>query len=89
MTSPLPEGQGAARCMNMALEKSGIAPSEVDYVNAHGTSTVLGDKAETLAVKRCFGEHAYKLAISSTKSMVGHVLGGAAEGQRNTFRVFK
>ena len=63
--------------MGMALRKAGVAPDEVDYINAHGTSTPYNDRLETLAIKRCFGEHARKLAISSTKSMTGHLLGGA------------
>ena len=78
MTSPLPEGEGAARCMNMALEKGGINFDEVDYVNAHGTSTGLGDVCETKAIKMVFGEHAKNgLLVSSTKSMTGHLLGAA------------
>ena len=78
MTSPLPEGEGAARCMRMALEKSGINPSEVDYVNAHGTSTGMGDICETKAIKAVFGDHAKNgLLVSSTKSMTGHLLGAA------------
>ena len=78
MTSPLPEGEGAARCMKMALEKSGINPSEVDYVNAHGTSTGMGDICETKAIKSVFGDHAKNgLLVSSTKSMTGHLLGAA------------
>ncbi len=77
ITAPSEDGDGAYRVMRNALRDAGIEPGQIDYINAHGTSTDLGDKAETLAVKRCFGEHAYKLAISSTKSMFGHVLGGA------------
>jgi 3-oxoacyl-[acyl-carrier-protein] synthase II len=77
ITAPAPDGEGAARCMAMALKNSGIAPEEVDYINAHGTSTYYNDIYETMAVKTVFKEHAKKLAISSTKSMIGHLLGGA------------
>ena len=77
MTAPSEDGDGARRVMTMAIRKAGIPPSEVDYVNAHGTSTPYNDKLETLAIKNCFGDHARKLAISSTKSMTGHLLGGA------------
>ena len=77
MTAPLEDGSGAARCMNNAMRDAGLALDEVDYINAHGTSTPLGDLAETMAVKRCFGEHARKLVVNSTKSMTGHLLGAA------------
>lgn len=77
MTAPREDGAGAALGMRNALRNAKINPDEVGYINAHGTSTPLGDIAEVTAIKRCFGEHAYKLAISSTKSMTGHLLGGA------------
>jgi len=77
MTAPPPDGSGAARCMSSALEDSGIPLDKIDYINAHGTSTPLNDLSETLAIKSVFKEHAYKLAISATKSMTGHLLGGA------------
>ncbi len=77
MTAPCEDGEGAARCMANALRNAGINTAEVDYINAHGTSTPLGDIAETIAVKRCFGEHAARLVVNSTKSMTGHLLGAA------------
>jgi 3-oxoacyl-[acyl-carrier-protein] synthase II len=77
MTAPSEDGDGARRVMAMAVRKAGIAPSDVDYINAHGTSTPYNDRLETLAIRNCFGEHADRLAISSTKSMTGHLLGGA------------
>ncbi len=77
MTAPCEDGEGAARCMNNALRNAGLNTDQVDYINAHGTSTPLGDLAETMAVKRCLGTHAQKVAVSSTKSMTGHLLGAA------------
>ncbi len=77
ITSPAPNGEGAARCMNMAIKDAGVAPSEMGYINAHGTSTKYGDELETIAIKSVFGEHAYKIPVSSTKSMTGHLLGAA------------
>ncbi|KTC36867.1 3-oxoacyl-ACP synthase [Pseudomonas putida] len=77
MTSPPEDGAGAARCMANALRDAGITPDQVQYINAHGTSTSAGDLAEVSAIKTVFGEHAYKLAVSSTKSMTGHLLGAA------------
>ncbi len=77
ITAPSENGDGAIRVMRMALGKAGVQPSQVAYINAHGTSTPYNDKLETLAIKACFGEHAYRVAISSTKSMTGHLLGAA------------
>lgn len=77
MTAPPPDGEGAARAMKMALKHAGVAPGDVDYINAHATSTDIGDICETRAIKTVFGEHAHTVSISSTKSMIGHLLGGA------------
>jgi 3-oxoacyl-[acyl-carrier-protein] synthase II len=86
ITAPAPGGEGGARSMKMALKDSGLQPEDIDYINAHGTSTEYNDKFETLAVKSVFGEYAYKVALSSTKSMTGHLL-GAAGGVEAIFTV--
>jgi 3-oxoacyl-[acyl-carrier-protein] synthase II len=86
MTAPSVDGSGAAKCMELALNDAGINKDQVDYINAHGTSTPAGDLAETMAVKRAFGDHAYELCVSSTKSMTGHML-GAAGGAEAVFSI--
>jgi 3-oxoacyl-[acyl-carrier-protein] synthase II len=90
ITSPPPDGEGAAQCMKAALEDAGIRPEEVDYINAHGTSTKHGDEIETLAIKNVFGDHAYRLCVSSTKSMIGHLLGasGGVEAAITTLAIY-
>ena len=77
ITQPDEDGAGAAKAMQLALDKAGLAPAEIDYINAHGTSTPLNDKTETIAIKTVFGDHAYRMLVSSTKSMTGHLIGAA------------
>jgi len=77
VTAPDSEGDGAFRAMSLAVEDANLEPGDVDYINAHGTSTPINDPIETLAIKRLFKDHAYRLAVSSTKSMIGHILGGS------------
>jgi len=77
ITQPAAGGEGGAKAMQIALRKAGIRPDEIDYINAHGTSTPLNDKSETMAIKTVFGQHAYRMPISSTKSMMGHLIGAA------------
>jgi 3-oxoacyl-[acyl-carrier-protein] synthase II len=86
MTAPSPDGDGAIRCMQMALDDAGMKSEEVQYINAHGTSTDLNDVSETMAIKAVFKDHCTKLAVSSTKSMTGHMLGGAG-GVESVFTV--
>jgi 3-oxoacyl-[acyl-carrier-protein] synthase II len=77
ITAPSEDGEGATRVMRMAMERGGVGPAQIGYINAHGTSTPFNDRLETLAIKLCFGDQAYKVPISSTKSMTGHLLGAA------------
>jgi 3-oxoacyl-[acyl-carrier-protein] synthase II len=81
ITQPSPNGEGASKALGIALKKAGISPNEIDYINAHGAATVLGDKAETHAIKSVFGKYAYRIPISATKSMTGHLLGAAGSTQ--------
>jgi 3-oxoacyl-[acyl-carrier-protein] synthase II len=77
ITQPAPGGEGAVRSMRIAIEDAGLLPTDIDYINAHGTSTQFNDKSESAAIKTVFGDHAHKLSVSSTKSMTGHLLGAA------------
>src|SRR5690606_7764586 len=77
ITDTHPEGRGATTCINMALKDAGLNPTDIDYINAHGTSTTVNDKVETLAIKQSLGDHAYKVPVSSTKSMMGHLIAAA------------
>ena len=90
ISAPSADGDGPLRAMKMALDNAGLAPDAVDYINAHGTSTPAGDKAETIAVKKLFGDHAQSLAFASTKSMTGHLLGaaGGLESAASAMAVF-
>jgi 3-oxoacyl-[acyl-carrier-protein] synthase II len=90
ITAPDPEGEGAARSMKLAIEDARLTTEDIDYINAHGTSTPLNDKVETLAIKKVFGERAYQIKISSTKSMTGHLLGGAGalEGAATALSIY-
>jgi 3-oxoacyl-[acyl-carrier-protein] synthase II len=90
-TRPDPQGDGAARAMGLALSDAGMAPEEIEYINAHGTSTIFNDRIETRAIKRTFGPHARRLAVSSSKSMLGHMLGaaGAVEAAITALSLFE